>query len=82
MAEEKKKKNEDGTFKLNGQEVLIPIIYKSTDNMMIQMLKQLDAGYSTQTGEIQIFNDTTRELLYTIAEHAGTRAFSTFKISG
>ncbi len=82
VAEAAMEKNEDGTFKLNGQEVLIPIIYKSTDNMMIQMLKQLDAGYSTQTGEIRIFNDTTRELLYTIAEHAGTRAFSTFKISG
>ncbi len=66
----------------NGQEVMIPFIYKSTDNMMIQMLKQQDAGYSTQTGEIQIFNDTTRDLLYTIADHAGTGAFSTFKISG
>ena len=49
--------------------------------MMIQMLRQLDAGYSTDNGEILLFNDTTKELLYTIAEHAGTRAFSTFKIS-
>lgn len=60
---------------------MIPFIYKSTDNMMIQMLRQLDAGYSTDNGEILLFNDTTKELLYTIAEHAGTRAFSTFKIS-
>ena len=74
-------KNEDGTFKLNGQKVLIPFIYKSTDNMMIQMLRQCGGGYSSNLGEIQIFNDTTKGLLYTIAEHAKTRAFSTFKIS-
>ena len=71
----------DGSYLGNGQKVLIPFIYKSTDNMMIQMLKQKGAGYSTENGEIEIFNDTTTELLYTIAEHAGTGAFSTFKIS-
>ena len=74
-------KDEDGNFLVNGQKVMIPFIYKSTDNMMIQMLRQLDAGYSTSTGSIQIFNDTTKELLYEISEHAKTRAFSTFKIS-
>ena len=74
-------KDEDGNFLVNGQKVMIPFIYKSTDNMMIQMLRQLDAGYSTSTGSIQIFNDTTKQLLYEIAEHAKTRAFSTFKIS-
>ncbi len=75
-------KNADGTYVLNGQDVMIPFIYKSTDNMMIQMLYQQNAGYSTQTGDIEIFNDTTEDILYTIAGHAGTRAFSTFKISG
>ena len=75
-------KNADGTYKVNGQKVMIPFIDKSTDNMMIQMLKQRDAGYSTDDGEIQIFNDTTREILQTIGEHAKTGAFSTFKISG
>ena len=74
-------KGEDGNFLINGQNVLIPFIYKSTDNMMIQMLQQLDGGYSTEDGEILLFNDTTKSLLYTIAEHGETRAFSTFKIS-
>ena len=74
-------KDEEGNFIVNGQKVLIPFIYKSTDNMMIQMLRQKGAGYSTEQGEVEIFNDTTTELLYTIAEHAETRAFSTFKIS-
>ena len=62
----------DGNYLVNGQKVLIPFIYKSTDNMMIQMLKQRSAGYSTELGEIQIFNDTTKEILYSVAEHAGT----------
>lgn len=74
-------KDADGNYLLNGQKVMIPFIYKSTDNMMIQMLKQKGAGYSNEDGEIQIFNDTTKELLYTIAAHAKTGAFSTFKIS-
>jgi len=71
----------DGNFLLNGQKVMIPFIYKSTDNMMIQMLRQREAGYSTPDGELLIFNETTEELLYTIAEHGDSGAFSTFKIS-
>ncbi len=75
------KKNADGTYAVNGQEVLIPFIYKSTDNMMIQYLAQADGGYSTPDGEILIFNETTEEFLYEIASHVGVGAFSTFKIS-
>ncbi len=71
----------DGNYLINGQKVMIPFIYKSTDNMMIQMLRQRDAGYSTPDGELLIFNETTEELLYTIAEHGDSGAFSTFKIS-
>ncbi len=74
-------KNADGTFALNGQKVMIPFIYKSTDNMMIQMLKQCDAGYSTPEGDIRLFNDATKDILYEVAEHVETGAFSTFKIS-
>ena len=81
VAEAATAQNADGTYKVNGQKVLIPFIYKSTDNMMIQMLRQKGAGYSTEDGDILLFNDTTEELLYTIAEHAKTGAFSTFKIS-
>ena len=74
-------KDKSGNYLVNGQKVMIPFIYKSTDNMMIQMLRQKGAGYSTSLGEIQIFNDTTKELLYEISSHAATGAFSTFKIS-
>ena len=74
-------KDSSGNYAVNGQKVLIPFIYKSTDNMMISMLKQLNAGYSTDDGQIEIFNDTTRQLLGDISSHARTGAFSTFKIS-
>ena len=74
-------KDKDGNFILNGQKTMIPFIYKSTDNMMIQMLKQKGSGYSNQNGEIFIFNDDTAEILYEVYSHAESRAFSTFKIS-
>ena len=74
-------RNADGTFALNGQMTMIPFIYKSTDNMMIQMLRQQGAGYSDANGNIEIFNDNTREILHEIATHAESGAFSTFKIS-
>ena len=71
----------EGNYLVNGQKVLIPFLYKSTDNMMIQMLKQRNAGYSTDDGEMLLFNDTTEEFLRTIAEHSESGSFSTFKIS-
>ena len=81
VSEAAMRKDADGVFAVNGQKVMIPFIYKSTDNMMIQMLRQLDAPYSTEAGEILILNDTTRGLLEQIAGHAKSGAFSTFKIS-
>ena len=74
-------KDEEGNYLINGQKVMIPFIYKSTDNMMIQLLRQHQAGYSGENGEVLIFNDTTKELLFEIAQHARSGAFSTFKIS-
>ena len=71
-----------GNYTVNGQKVLIPFLYKSTDNMMIQMLKQKEAGYSTYAGEVEIFNDTTRMLLQQIGENSATGAFDTFKSVG
>ena len=76
-------KEDDGkTFKLNGQKTLIPFIYKSTDNMMIQMLNQHGAPYSTEVGEVGLFNDTTKAFLYEIADLTQDKAFNTFKIIG
>ena len=71
----------DGSYLINGQMTMIPFIYKSTDNMMIQYLKQSGADYSTSEGDILLFNDTTSELLGKVAENVEQGAFSTFKIS-
>ncbi|MBQ7992996.1 MAG: extracellular solute-binding protein [Solobacterium sp.] len=81
VAEAAMAKDADGNFTVNGQNVMIPIIYKSTDNMMIQWLAQKDAEYSDNDGNILIFNDDTKEIMYKSAEHGATGAFSTFKIS-
>ena len=82
VSEKAMEKNEDGTFKLNGQKTLIPFIYKSTDNMMITMLRQYGYDYSSPRGEVLLFNDDTRGLLEEIYSHCQTRAFSTFSESG
>ncbi len=81
VSEKAMEKDADGIYAVNGQKVLIPFIYKSTDNMMISMLKQKNAPYSTEAGDILIFNDTTKALLEEIYQHAKSRAFSTFAIS-
>ncbi len=81
VSEAATKKDADGNYLVNGQKVMIPFIYKSTDNMMIQLLKQQGAGYSDPFGSILLFNDDTKEILYTVSQHVATGAFSTFKIS-
>ena len=81
VAEAAMAKNAEGNFAVNNQNVMIPIIYKSTDNMMIQMLAQKAAEYSDAEGNILIFNDDTKEIMYMSAEHGATGALSTFKIS-
>ncbi|MBQ6560199.1 MAG: extracellular solute-binding protein [Erysipelotrichaceae bacterium] len=75
------KQDDEGNYLVNGQKVLIPFIYKSTDNMMITMLKQLHADYSDDQGSISLFNNETKEILKEIAVYAAKGEFSTFKIS-
>ena len=82
VSEKAMEKNEDGKYKLNGQKTLIPFIYKSTDNMMITMLRQYGYDYSTDRGEVLLFNDDTRSVMEEIFSHSQTRAFSTFSESG
>ncbi len=82
VCEKATEKDADGNYLLNGQKVLIPFMYKSTDNMMIQVLKQKDAGYSTVKGEIEIFNDTTKEFLENLAVQVEKGSFNTFKLAG
>ncbi|MBQ4575566.1 MAG: extracellular solute-binding protein [Clostridia bacterium] len=82
VSEAATEKDAEENYLVNGQKVMLPFIYKSTDNMMISALKQLDAGYSTDAGEILIFNDTTKKFLMDVAESTSKGAFTTFKITG
>ena len=75
-------KDENGNYIANGQSTLIPFIYKSTDNMMISMLKQLGAPYSDENGNMLIFNEQTKEILTDISSHVASGAFSTFAKAG
>ncbi len=81
VCEKAVEKDAEGNFVVNGQKTLLPFIYKSTDNMMIQVLRQKGADYSTAEGEIGLFNDTAKEFLLDIAAHTANGEFSTFKIS-
>ena len=65
---------------INGQNIMVPFMYKSTDNMMIQMLKQKGYSYSNENGDILIFNDNTKDLLYLIADKVDKKQISTFDI--
>ena len=80
VSEKAMEKDADGNYKLNGQKVMIPFIYKSTDNMMIQMTAQKGNGYATDYGKIELFSEETKEILREIAPHAKSGAFNTFKI--
>ena len=81
VSEKAMEKNPDGTFKVNGQKTMIPFIYKSTDNMMIQMLEQMGAQYTTADAKVLMFNETTKDILLDLVPHAQSRSFSTFGIS-
>ena len=80
VSEKAMEQDGEGNYLINGQKTMIPVIYKSTDNMMIQLLKQAGAGYSTADGQVEIFNETTRQILRDVAQQAEKGTFSTFKI--
>jgi len=71
-------KDGEGNYLVNGQKVMIPFIYKSTDNMMITYLKQMGAEYSNDNGDILVFNDTAKDFLLCLADAKKDGAFDTF----
>lgn len=59
----------DGTLPFQkAEDVLYPMIYKSTDNMYITMCKQMGIPISTVDEEILLFNDQTKELLLDLGQ--------------
>jgi len=73
-------KDGSGKFLVNGQTTMIPFLYKSSDNMMIQMLRQAGGDYTDAAGQVLLFNDTTEELLRSVGDLASQKAFNTFSV--
>lgn len=65
---------------LNGEnDIVYPLIYKSTDNMFIQMAKQYGIDYTTENGDVLLFNDKTTDFLLDLYQYAKDERFQTFK---
>lgn len=75
-------KDTNGNFVANGKKVFFPLMYKSDDNMIISMMKQLGIPYSNDQGDILFFNNDTKELLKEICEHAKNKYLSFHRIDG
>lgn len=57
---------------------LYPLIYKSTDNMTIQLLKQMGIDYTSADKDIYLFNDDTKKLLTELQGYANNKYFEIF----
>ena len=57
----------------------IPFIYKSTDNMFIQLAYQMGFDYTTSNGDILLFNDEAKSLLLDLQDKFKRGLFNTFK---
>ena len=64
-----------------GEQVLLPIIYKSVDNQLITMLKQKNIPYTTANGEIDLFSDGTKLVLKDLGYHTATGEFEIFAVT-
>lgn len=57
----------------------IPFVYKSTDNMLIQMLAQKNMNYTDSEGNVYLFNSETKKLISQLQEYGSKGYFDTFK---
>lgn len=58
---------------------MIPLIYKSTDNMFIQLCKQNDYGYTTDNGKVLFLSEEVNQMLLDLADPIDNGYFDTFK---
>ncbi len=57
----------------------IPMIYKSTDNMFIQIAKQRGIEYTNEEGDVLLYNEQTKDLLKELYNYKTEALFNTFK---
>lgn len=58
---------------------MIPLIYKSTDNMFIQLCKQNNYGYTTDRGKVLFLSDEVNQMLLDLTGPIDNGYFDTFK---
>ena len=63
----------------SADKILYPLIYKSSDNWFITYAKQKNIPYTSNNGEVLMFNDKTTEALLDLNEKYNAGLFSTFK---
>ncbi|MCM1131442.1 MAG: extracellular solute-binding protein [Roseburia sp.] len=64
---------------LNDDSTMIPLIYKSTDNMFIQLCKQYDYDYTDSKGKVMFLSDEVSDMLLSLVEPIENGYFDTFK---
>ncbi|MDE6407473.1 MAG: extracellular solute-binding protein, partial [Anaeroplasmataceae bacterium] len=58
---------------------MIPLIYKSTDNMFIQLCKQYEYDYTNSKGKVMFLSDDISDMLLSLVEPIEKGYFDTFK---
>lgn len=58
--------------------VMLPLIYKSTDNMFIQLLKQYNFDYTSENGEVFFLKDDICDMLLNLSEVIDNGYLETF----
>ncbi len=61
------------------QKAMIPLIYKSTDNMFIQLCKQHNFKYTTSKGKVEFLSEEVSQMLLDLVEPIDQGYFDTFK---
>ncbi|MDE6655845.1 MAG: extracellular solute-binding protein [Anaeroplasmataceae bacterium] len=64
---------------LNEGNAMIPLIYKSTDNMFIQLCEQNEYAYTTSNGKVLFLSDEVSDMLLDLVEPIQKGYFDTFK---
>ena len=59
--------------------IMVPLIYKSTDNMFIQLCKQNNYEYTTDNGDVLFMSDDVNNMLVNLGEKSQNGYFDTFK---
>ncbi|MDE6661560.1 MAG: extracellular solute-binding protein [Anaeroplasmataceae bacterium] len=58
---------------------MIPLIYKSTDNMFIQLCKQYGYAYTDAKGKVMFLSDDASDMLLSLVDPINEGYFDTFK---